>query len=62
MFPSIMCVTFLKQLVDFLTAQVGVDVHLEAQLAEGAVEPLGVPLGSGSPPQLHPLVELCHRH
>lgn len=37
--------TFQKQLINFITAQVGVDF----QFAEGEAESLGVPLGSGPP-------------
>lgn len=58
----VLCVTFQKQLMDLVTAQVTVDVHLEAQFAEGAVESLGVPRGSRPPPQLHPGVIVGHRH
>lgn len=54
--------TSVKQLIDLVTAQVHVEVYLEAQFAEGAVEFLGVPLGSRSSHQLHPWVELSHRH
>lgn len=61
-FLDSVCVTCLKQLVDFVTAQVGVDVHLEAQFAEVAVEFLGVLLSSGPPPQIHPRVKLCDGH
>lgn len=52
--------TFLKQLVDFITAQVHVVFHLETQFAEGAVDLLGVLLGPWSPPQTHPRVKLSH--
>ena len=44
-------VTLMEELVDFLAAQVAVDVHLEAQFAEGAMDTLGVLLGSGPLPQ-----------
>lgn len=57
-----MCGTFIKQLIDVVTAQVHMEVHLEAQFAERAVEFLDVPLGSRSCHQLHPWVELSHRH
>ena len=58
----LLCVTFQKQLVDLVPAQVTVDVHLEAQLAEGAVESLGVLVGSRPPPQTHTRDKLGHRH
>lgn len=57
-----MTCTFHKQLVDFVAAEVFVQLHLEAQFAESAVELLGVPVGPGPPAQLHPLIKLCHVH
>lgn len=55
-------VTLHKQLIDFVTAQVAVQLHLEASPAEGAVKPLGVFLGSGPVPQTHAGVKLGHGH
>lgn len=52
--------TFPKQLVDLGSAQVHVEVHLEAQFAQGAVELLGILLGPWSPPQTHAGVKLSH--